>query len=43
MDTKLITDFESAIQMTAEVYFFGGFFAGVAACAFIVARGRERF
>lgn len=33
MDTKLLNDFESAIQMTAEVYFF----LGVAFCVFILA------
>lgn len=37
MDTKLLTDFDSAIEMLADLYFFGGFFTGVIVCTLIVA------
>lgn len=37
MKTDLLTDFDSAIAMVAEVYFFAGFVSGVIVCAFVVA------
>ena len=35
MDTKLVTDFESAIGAVAEAYFFSGFLSGFIVCALV--------
>lgn len=37
MDTKLLNDFESAIDSVADVYFAAGFAAGFAVCILVFA------
>lgn len=36
MDTKLLTDFESAAGAIADVYFLAGFIAGFVVCVLVV-------
>lgn len=36
MDTKSFMNFESAIDMVADIYFFGGFVSGAAVCVLVV-------
>lgn len=37
MKAELLTDFESAIELVANLYFFGGFFTGFIVCTLIAA------